>query len=198
MILMKPEQFRSWAERAQPGEDVVYAEGARPGTAIGAAVRGFMTAGVVELTSIRRDGQLRFIARRLPQPLPSAGRARLPNAGHFMPGAKEGAMTTRAILRILSQAAAHDLPCPTNAELAKRVGLNGAVAASYRVRRLVQSGKIKVDEPSPLERRVVTIVATGKQTRRAPIAPTLSTSVGSHHGSGAAKPASAAAAPGRN
>jgi DNA-binding Lrp family transcriptional regulator len=71
------------------------------------------------------------------------------------------------VLRLLAQAASKGLPCPTNAELAKRIGLKDAVAASYRVRRLVQSGAIVVEEPSPSERRVVTIVATGAQTRRA-------------------------------
>ncbi len=165
---MKPEQFRSWAERAQPGEDVVYAEGVRPGDAIGAMVRSLHDAGLVAMTSKRVDGRLRFIAQRLPDPRPSQLRARqVPQRGWFQLAANDGAMTTRAVLRILQQAAARGLPCPTNEELAKRVGLNGKVAASYRVRRLVQLGKISVEEPSPLERRVVTILATGKQTQRA-------------------------------
>lgn len=165
---MKPEQFRSWAERAQPGEDVVYAEGVRPGAAIGAMVRGLRDAGLVAMTSKRVDGRLRFIAQRLPDPRPSQLRARqVSQRGRFQLAANDGAMTTRAVLRILQQAAARGLPCPTNEELAKRVGLNGKVAASYRVRRLVQLGKISVEEPSPLERRVVTILATGKQTQRA-------------------------------
>ncbi|RSU76575.1 hypothetical protein BRX37_08340 [Sphingomonas sp. S-NIH.Pt3_0716] len=168
MTFMKPEQFRSWAERAQPGEDVVYAEGVRPGDAIGATVRGLHDAGLVAMTSKRVDGRLRFIAQRLPDPRPSQLRARqVPQRGRFQLAANDGAMTTRAVLRILQQAAARGLPCPTNEELAKRVGLNGKVAASYRVRRLVQLGKISVEEPSPLERRVVTILATGKQTQRA-------------------------------
>lgn len=167
---MKPEQFRSWAERAQPGEDVVYAEGVRPGDAIGATVRGLHDAGLVAMTSKRVDGRLRFIAQRLPDPRPSQLRARVcevPRRGQFQLGANDGAMTTRAVLRILQQAAARGLPCPTNEELAKRIGLNGKEAASYRVRRLVQLGKISVEEPSPLERRVVTILASGKQTQRA-------------------------------
>lgn len=163
-VLMKPDQFRSWVERAKPGDDVVYAEGARPGDVIGGVVRSLKDAGLVTMTSKRVDGRLRFIAQRLTDPRPTAVPAK---RGRFTLGANDATMTTRAVLRILSQAAARGLPCPTNAELAARVGLAGAVAASYRVRRLVQLGKISVEEPSPIERRVVTIVATGKQTRRA-------------------------------
>lgn len=169
--MMKPDQAASWVARALPGDDVVYDFGVRPGDAIGATMRAMHEAGVVALTSKRVDGGFRFIAQRLPDPRPprpSELRARVRvQRGRFAPRSDDSRRTTRAVLRVLTQAAARHLPCPTNAEIAARVGLTGAVAASYRVRRLVKDGKIIVEEPSPLERRVVTIVATGKQTRRA-------------------------------
>ncbi|CAD7335349.1 winged helix-turn-helix domain-containing protein [Sphingomonadales bacterium 58] len=166
MQMMKPDDFAAWVKRAAPGEDVVYSVGVRPAKAIGEAVRALHDQGLVSLTSKRTDSGLRFIAQRRPDPRPAQERKPVPR-GRFTLGASDGKMTTRAVLRILSQAAGRDLPCPTNAELAKRVGLKDAVAASYRMRRLVADGKITVEEPSPTERRVVTIVATGKQTRRA-------------------------------
>jgi hypothetical protein len=165
--MLSPEQFQNWAARAARGEDVVYAIGERPDPAIAPVARQLAEAGVVALTSRRAGNGFRFIAQRLPDPRPSQMRARTPvNRGRFVLSAHDGKMTTRAVLRVLAQAANRGLPCPTNAELARRVGLNGPVAASYRVRRLVQAGLIVVDEPSPVERRVVTIVATGKSTVR--------------------------------
>ncbi len=166
---MKPQQLSDWAERAQAGEDVVYCTGVRPDDMIGAAARALRESGIVTLTTRRMPaGGFRFIAQRLADPRPSQIRARRrSNPGHFLPAAGDAKRTTRAVLRLLVQAANRDAPCPTNAEIAVRVGLNGSVAASYRMRRLVRDGLIQVEEPGPLERRIVTIVATGKKTRRA-------------------------------
>lgn len=169
---MKPQQLSDWAERAQAGEDVVYCTGVRPDDSIGAAARALCESGVVTLTTRRvaaaSGGGFRFIAQRLADPRPSQIRARRrSNPGQFLPASGDAKRTTRAVLRLLVQAANRDAPCPTNAEIAVRVGLNGSVAASYRMRRLVRDGLIQVEEPSPRERRIVTIVATGKKTRRA-------------------------------
>ena len=169
MMLMQPDQFRSWAERARPGDDVVYATGVRPGDAIGAAVRALHESGLVTMTAKRVDGGFRHIAQRLADPRPTVRVAKgAEQRGRFAKRDVKGRRTVeRLIYKILVEAARRGVPCPTNAEIAIRVGLSGAVAASYRMRRLVASGRIEVDEPSPLERRVVTIVATGKRTRRA-------------------------------
>lgn len=161
-MTMQVDQLHSWVARARPGDDVVYDIGVRPGDAIGAAVRALHHSGLVTMTAKRVDGGFRHIAQRLPD---RAAR-RAPARGRVRLAANDAKMTMRAVLRILQQAASRDLPCPTNAELARRIGLKDAVAASYRVRRLVAAGKIVVEEPSPLERRVVTIVATGKSTVR--------------------------------
>lgn len=168
-MTMQVDQLHSWAARARPGEDVVYDTGIRPGEAIGAAVRNLHDSGLVTMTAKRVDGQFRFIAQRLADPRPSQRAARVPeHRGRFALRAVKGRRTVeRLIYRLLVEAARRGLPCPTNAEIAIRVGLSGAVAASYRMRRLVAAGRIAVEEPSPLERRVVTIMATGKRTRRA-------------------------------
>lgn len=165
---MRPEQLQSWAERARPGEDVVYSTGIRPGEQVGALARALCESGVVALTSKRVEGGLRFIAQRRPDPRPSMLRARMATPrGRFTLAADDAKATTRMVLRLLTRAANRGEPCPTNGELARALGLKDAVAASYRVRRLVKDGKIAVEEPSPLERRVVTIIATGNSTRRA-------------------------------
>ena len=73
---------------------------------------------------------------------------------------------TGQILRLLTQAAKRGEDCPTNRQLAAWVGLSGAVAASYRLRLLVRSGKIEIAEQGQGLPRLVTIVASGQQTRK--------------------------------
>jgi len=165
MQIMKPEQAQDWVERAAPGEDAVYCTGKRPGEAIGAAVRALHERGLVTMTSKRAtDGGFRFIMQRLPTP---KERRRVLNPGHFKIRSDDAKRSTQAVFRQLVRAANRGEPCPTNAELARIVGLQDSVAASYRVRCLVRDGRISVWEPSPLERRVITIADTGAQTLRA-------------------------------
>lgn len=72
----------------------------------------------------------------------------------------------RRVLKLLLTAAKRNLPCPTNASIANLVGLSDELAASYRVRRLQARGLIRVHVPAdPRQHRVVTIVASGDQTR---------------------------------
>lgn len=167
MQALKPEQLISWAQRARPGEDVAYFTGDRPSEALRLTARDLHAQGLVAVTTKRAGAGFRYIAQRLEAPRPSQLRARARfNPGQFTRRADGGKCTTRAVLRLLTRAAIRGDACPTNAELARALGLKDAVAASYRVRRLVREGKIRVEEPSPTERRVVTIVATGKSTVR--------------------------------
>lgn len=167
MMTMDREQLHQWVARAQPGEDVVYSTGVRPGDGIGAAARALHESGVVALRSKRFGAGFRFIAVRLADLRPARRSAGFAPRGRFVAASDDAKRTTQMVLRVLTRAARRGDPCPTNAEIARIVGLKDAVAASYRMRRLVKAGAIVVDAPSPIERRVVTIVATGQQTRRA-------------------------------
>lgn len=167
MQALKPEQLISWAQRARPGEDVAYFTGDRPSEALRSVVRDLSAQGLVVPTTKRAGAGFRFIAQRLEAPRPSQLRARARvNPGQFRQSSDHAKRVGGAVLRLLSRAANRGQACPTNAELARALGLKDAVAASYRVRCLVRAGKIRVEEPSPTERRVVTIVATGKSTVR--------------------------------
>ncbi len=168
MQMLSPDQMQSWVDRARPGEDAVYATGERPPADVAALAVALYDARLVTMTSKTVAGTRRFILQRLPDLRPSQVRAQARrNPGQFAKSADDGRRTARIVLRMLTRAADQGLACPTNAELARRAGLRDAAAASYRVRRLVAAGQIIVEEPSPLERRVVTIVATGRKTRRA-------------------------------
>lgn len=162
--MMTADQLRDWVARAMPGEDVAYATGERPDRSIAPFAAQLREAGLVALTAKRVGREFRFIAQRRAGSIERLAPVRRFNRGQYR---ERGQRTSETmILRALNRAADRGLPCPTNAELARVAGLSGAIAASYRMRRLVAAGKIRVEEPSPLERRVVTIVATGKTTVR--------------------------------
>ena len=69
--------------------------------------------------------------------------------------------------RMIRDAARLGQPCPTNAQIARATGLSSAVAASYRLRRLIADGKLRLEDYGHLERRVATILPEGWQTPRA-------------------------------
>src|SRR3546814_11901062 len=75
------------------------------------------------------------------------------------------------MMKLLNKAAVTCRPCPTNAELAVALGLKNAEVARYEFNRLVRQGKIAVAGFGPRRRRVVTIVATGQQTRKGGLLP---------------------------
>lgn len=74
---------------------------------------------------------------------------------------------TDIIFRELKRAANFDLPCPSDADLARKAGLTSRDQAQWRVRKLVHvqlvSSELAYEGGVPT--RVVTIVATGKRTR---------------------------------
>lgn len=165
--MVSPDQLRDWVARSIPGEDVVYGQGERPRREVALYARQLQDAGLVALTSKRERDGFRFIAQRRAGAFEALqARRAVGNRGRFKRKAVLATAET-LILRALKRAAARSRPCPTNAELAAAAGLSGAIAASYRVRRLAQRGLIIVEEPSPIERRVVTIVATRQKTVRA-------------------------------
>lgn len=70
------------------------------------------------------------------------------------------------ILDRLTRCAREGRPCPTNAELAVVLGVEGTTGACNALKRLEQSGLIKVERFAV--HRIVTIVATGERTAGKP------------------------------
>lgn len=77
---------------------------------------------------------------------------------------------TSAIFAILKREASLVLPCSSDAELARKVGLSNRIQAQNRVRRLIEVGLIAstVAYENGVPKRVVTIIATGKRTALPP------------------------------
>lgn len=162
MMFITGEELRDWARGASPGASRTLGEGAALPSATGAIVASLSDAKVIDIVrrKIAAERYSFIVQRRTGRYVDRAAR-RIST----MPQVRRG-VYERRILKILIAAAAKGLPCPTNGVLARLVGLSGEVAASYRLRRLVAAGKIRVAVPDdPRQHRVVTIVATGKTTR---------------------------------
>lgn len=167
-MFMGGDDLRDWSRGAEAGAAICLGQPVAalpPSTA--AAVRSLSDAGVVDIAR-RRVGPERysFVVQRRSTPYidradmrPVAPRAR---GGNHV---RRSGVIERRVLKLLLAAANRGLPCPTNAAIARAVGLRDDVAASYRVRRLQQRGLIRVEVPSdPRRLRIVTIVASGKAT----------------------------------
>lgn len=177
MTFMGGDDLLRWAESAAPGDSIVYGRGERPPEDIVRVVGRLSDAGALHPTRRRisaAGGEFAFQAQRGSGKIsrvvvhqkskgPSRGRTR------SLPVNRS---SDRAVLKCIEAAVKYGQPCPTNAELARACGLSGAVAASYRVRRLVANGRISIIDHSPYGRRVATMLVgrhQGKSTKEAAI-----------------------------
>lgn len=152
--------LEAWIDAARAGDSTVYATGpALPhGHPSVKRVQVLADRGVLRPHLMRRrDGKgFDFLATRLPDPPPVAGVAVARDAGG------KGA---RVLAALTARAEARDV-MHSNAELARACGLKNADEASYQIRKLIAAQVIRVEDFGPLERRAVTIIATGATTRR--------------------------------
>lgn len=162
-MFMAGEELRAWARNAKHRASLVLGEGAALPSSTARVVSVLADAKIIDIARrklaadhyrfIVQRRSARYVERATVTPRQAMAR---PRAG----------ISERRILKILIRAAERNLPCPTNPVLAHLVGLSGEQAASYRMRRLVAQGKIRVEVPGdPRMHRVVTIVASGKRTR---------------------------------
>lgn len=160
---MGGDDLNDWARSASPGAAVCLGIASAVPAATQPALRTLTDAGLIDIARRRvGDGRYSFEvqrrSRRYVPPVPSK-----PRGGMH---ARRAGTVERRVLKLLLAAATKGLPCPTNASIARAVGLPDAIAASYRLRRLVARGLIRVAVPDdPRKLRVVTIVASGKATK---------------------------------
>lgn len=150
-----------WVETAPAEASAVYAVGAAPPRPIAVVVASLAAQGLVAPVRKRLvDGSFQFQMQRSAKSA-ATGRTRIKRYPR--------ASAENVLLRIAQECARRGMPFPTNRALADRCGLSGAVSVSYRLRKLVRDGLIQVEDFGPYERRVVTVVATGKASPRATI-----------------------------
>lgn len=156
--------LRDWVRSAAPGASLCLGVAEAVPAATQPALGSMLDAGLVDVARKRvAPGRYRFYVQRRSRRFIDSFSV-TPRGGRH---ARRAGTVERRLLRILTAAATADLPCPTNAVLARALGLSGGAAASYRLRRLQQRGLVRVEVPAdPRLLRVVIIVANGKATRR--------------------------------
>lgn len=149
-----------WVRNAKAGDMAVYARGETISRPVAELARRFHEQGLVDLTRRRDGGGWQFLIQR---------RSAAFRAGRQVRRVHPRSSAESAILRMIRDAIRLRQPCPTNAEFAEGAGLSGAIAASYRLRKLVRDGKIELIDHGPFERRVAVLVSADKRTVRAPL-----------------------------
>jgi hypothetical protein len=172
MRMMGGEDLMRWAESANQGDSIVYARSMGAGDRLPVdvvdVVSNLAAHGALHPTQRRVGDGWAFQAQRGSGKI-SRVKVRTPSRGGVR-GLPANRASERAVFKRIEAAVKHALPCPTNAELARLCGLSGAVAASYRVRRLVASGRISIIDKSPYGRRIATLLVgrhAGKSTQEA-------------------------------
>jgi hypothetical protein len=172
MQMMGGEDLLNWAKDARIGDSIVYARSSAAGERLPSDVVNVVSSlaahGALHPTQRRVGDGWAFQAQRGSGKI-SRVTVRRPSRGGTR-GLPANRASERAVFKRIEAAAKHGLPCPTNAELARLCGLSGAIAASYRVRRLVASGRISIIDKSPYGRRIATLLVgrhAGKSTQEA-------------------------------
>lgn len=166
----------AWFKAAQPGSNVQFAAGPEvdPAEPVAQLVQEWIASGAVTQHLSGRDanGALRHVVKRaFPPSVGSTGLMPTSSSCRRSPEEKAFLDTPEGrVFRLIEEAALDGLPCPANAVLADLAELRDADAASYRIKRLVAWGRIRVEAPNPPHDRragrVVTIVESGLSTAR--------------------------------
>jgi hypothetical protein len=155
-------QVAAWFNRASAGERLIYAHG--PTLVQGetsAYVRDLALAGKADPVQPRSPlGGFDYVIQKRSSPIePPRGRREPQDEA------------TETIYRAFASAAQQRARAPSNTELARRAGLATREQAAWRVKQLVQGERIRLASVTvgpDAGWRVVTIVATGRQTKLPP------------------------------
>jgi hypothetical protein len=153
--------IESWAKAAKPGDLFIYARatGMPRGSAGGATARMLEAQGHLRLHLRSLGGgyyEYRAYRRAASRPAVSRPVSRIEPR-------LDGDMAR--LMRVLRFCARQGMPCPTNQQLAKRVGCADRERVKYALRRLRDLGKISWEVVDPATKaRVVTICDTGIRT----------------------------------
>lgn len=163
-MFMGGDDLHQWAREAMPGTSLCLGVASVVPPSTQPALRSLADAGLIDVAR-RRVGPERysFVVQRRSARYIDRQPAIVRKGGHH---ARRAGTVERRVLKLLLVAAQKGLPCPTNAAIARAVGLPNEDAARYSLRKLRNRGVIRVHNPAdPRLLRVVTIVASGKATK---------------------------------
>lgn len=159
-----PAELEAWASAAAPGETFVFAIADRldPANPVMATLERLAAEGAIVPVAHRNDEARARCVLRCPDAARGQSLSDLPRLAPDFSITPEG-----QLFLLLIQLAEAGEVCPTNAELARRLGWGDRQQARYRLDRLAEGGWITVrgDGRAGHDRpRIVTIVETGKTT----------------------------------
>lgn len=165
-----------WANRAQPGDEMIYATGPVLGDhAAARSARSMAERGLVELFQ-RRSGRANcfdYCARRLRLAVPAIAGGGFedvenPSSATSLPDPLKLPLDEARVYQCVAQAARAGEACPSLARLATRCQLKSRRRADYLLARLCEQGLLtKHDRPADARRdapMVFTVVLLGKAT----------------------------------
>lgn len=168
-MLTRPDDLVRFAELAAPGARETYGRGSNPPRELVDAMRPLVDARVLIPVRKREGADFLFLVQRGSAPFSGPVRRGRGDAGSR--GVVRRKMVQRSslsmMMAVLRDCAVRKAPCPSNEELARRCRLSGKAAASYRLRLLVQRGRIAIEDRGPMRARQVTILTgrhAGKST----------------------------------
>ncbi|RSU65487.1 hypothetical protein BRX36_10610 [Sphingomonas sp. S-NIH.Pt1_0416] len=167
-IVASRERIAAWLTIAQAGDEFVYASrmirlpARSPGAEV---VRGLIRTGMVFAYQRRIPGrsESNYCIKRSSKPLtpPPPVRPRLSAAVESV--ADDEVDTVNAVMAQLSRAARFGLPCPTDAQLARRAGI-AADRIPAILKMMISAAMIRVHAAPAPTLRFVTIVDTNERT----------------------------------
>lgn len=169
-IVATAEQIFAWAEHSKPGAEFIYAT--RCYLPIGSrgadAARTLSERGLAHLKQRKIPGsmQYNYVAERSSAPwsqILDRPRKGLSPGWAAKRDADEDAGAINALLPILQRHARFGRPCPTDAQLSERAGVD-LQSVKVAMTAMVATGAIRIDGVKAPTLRIVTIVATGHRT----------------------------------
>lgn len=152
-MIQRPGDILSWASRAAVGDRMVYGRGTRPSSDLVQAMRPLVESEAVRPLSKREGKEFLFLIERTARPLTCRQRA---SRGAVSRPRRRSALSL--MFNTLVLAAREGRPCPSNAQLARRCGLQSKQAASHQLHLLADRGRIAVEGGTGGAARVVTIL----------------------------------------
>jgi len=163
-VALPAERVAAWVEAARPGDELIYGSrwfGVLPAkSATAAKVRALHAEGLVLPFQrvIKAGVERNYLVRRTARPwITPAALSPFGEPAHVAPAAID------ALFALLERAARFARPCPTDRQLAERVGIDRA-EVKPALEAMVEAGLIDVAAAAAPTLRRIKIVATGQTT----------------------------------
>lgn len=160
-MAMLADAVTAWVKAAAPGQQIVYATGHLPAWSKGPGrMRDLACEGYVHLVCDRKPDPKQYVAQRTSM----AWREEAAPQRRIARAVASYEAEVARLYDVLRELAAEGAPCPSNAELAREIGLETAQQGAYALSCLVKADKVINRPVEGPPYRVITIVSGGRRT----------------------------------